>query len=1257
MAGPATQLLVALLLAAGATGQDVAVEEVPSVHTTEDQHLLLKACKLQCATAGFCCGRTGGCGRPSCVLGCEIAHGSPSLETCTGVCSKSTDCRAGAPSSPVNASGCGSCQVGADSGGSCKGMCEPNGGCEYGCQAFFQARLPTGQPPENPQAGCFESIDYRPTDMPGKSRTVQPSTFACQALCASTPGCAHFTWYADQGCHLKDETAVRIAGSAGALSGPTACKVSCAEEGIVYEPLDMPGQNQTTGVHWAADCQARCAGTLGCAHFAWLPDGRCHLQDAAATKMYVAATLVGVVAGPPVCEAGCHETDIRYEPLDMQDQAPSMESSARLCQARCNNTEGCTHFSYSPSGRCHLQDVYAKTRAFVVGYTSGPRSCKAPGGCLVQGQYYSPMGTPRGHTTDWRHCQYLCGADSACSHFSYWPDGQCFFIVLEESDGGVTHELAKASQDCSELLLAPAGPCNGSGVVSGPQGCGPRFYDQYPGSDGVSPSTVHVAPAASTVQELPSPPTVASPPPPPVSSHKGETIHLELDMQGIDYQVLVADPALKSQFEAAVKAAVVAAAAASPRVSVAVVPASGSVAAQVSIVPSAASFDAVLSKIKSSQGALAVNVTKQVDRLLNVTATCTARVSTKAQESALASKPTEQVLAEQEDDAGCFVIGYYYVSKVKLEVASASWPACQKLCSTTIGCQHFSYWPDNNCVEHFESEGDEIYLFNSTEHCNQKTGVGSPGHRGCGGDLVVAGAKACGPSFTSLYPDLTKVVNPGPNGTLPAPPPPSGQGAPAAFHAGEDVEALSSNGTWLQAKVVGANADGSYTLSWGNGVQDAMRRPEAIRSKAGRTEAAPPAFRPGDTVEGRSADGSWLPARVAGANADGSYTLVWADGLARESAKRPEEVRAKATAGRLVSFGVGDAVEGLLANGTWLPARVDEVNQNGTYTLVWDSGLTQQVVKRLEEVRKKGAFDVGEAVQARREGGRWRAATVSSVNSDGSYTVDWASGSTRPSVEAAADIRTKAADEESTAASTKASKSNAWVWVLTWTIIGLLVAASWVAVYFASKLEFPDGDQPGRGADNALPPQSEQKMTRGVQLDAYQRIEDRPPSPDRGEPEHATKAFTDVAQLTAIPSQATNKVVAAGNIVAGQPQVGSLALGAGMLGFQFWTPSLPPAPASKTWSLQPALLEVGPGHGAQSQPASAASLFDTLDQNHDGVISRQEFDTGWQAMHYTYPQYPVHVPQGVQFISAWRPQVWRSTTPRYMPLQQTDAPL
>jgi hypothetical protein len=75
--------------------------------------------------------------------------------------------------------------------------------------------------------GCYQQGTYyveengHPT-MEGTQRTKVGDVAACQALCASTAGCAHFSFWKDGGCLLTSQYAVSKQ-SASATAGPSSC--------------------------------------------------------------------------------------------------------------------------------------------------------------------------------------------------------------------------------------------------------------------------------------------------------------------------------------------------------------------------------------------------------------------------------------------------------------------------------------------------------------------------------------------------------------------------------------------------------------------------------------------------------------------------------------------------------------------------------------------------------------------------------------------------------------------------------------------------------------------------------------------------------------------------------------------------------------------------------------------------------------------------------------------------------------------------
>jgi len=74
-----------------------------------------------------------------------------------------------------------------------------------------------------PSSNCFqENMGYKPLDMPGQQRSHEDNAAACQARCARTPGCAHFTFWGDGGCHLQN-SAANAEKQNGLTAGPPQC--------------------------------------------------------------------------------------------------------------------------------------------------------------------------------------------------------------------------------------------------------------------------------------------------------------------------------------------------------------------------------------------------------------------------------------------------------------------------------------------------------------------------------------------------------------------------------------------------------------------------------------------------------------------------------------------------------------------------------------------------------------------------------------------------------------------------------------------------------------------------------------------------------------------------------------------------------------------------------------------------------------------------------------------------------------------------
>eukprot|EP01065_Artemidia_motanka_P036254 TRINITY_DN44170_c0_g1_i1.p1 TRINITY_DN44170_c0_g1~~TRINITY_DN44170_c0_g1_i1.p1 ORF type:complete len:626 (+),score=145.66 TRINITY_DN44170_c0_g1_i1:50-1927(+) len=80
-------------------------------------------------------------------------------------------------------------------------------------------------PPPVVAVECLESgVRYEPLNMPGQTRSEAAVAHQCQQRCASVPGCAHFAFYEDGGCHLQSKRAKRVEVPGEEVSsGPRSC--------------------------------------------------------------------------------------------------------------------------------------------------------------------------------------------------------------------------------------------------------------------------------------------------------------------------------------------------------------------------------------------------------------------------------------------------------------------------------------------------------------------------------------------------------------------------------------------------------------------------------------------------------------------------------------------------------------------------------------------------------------------------------------------------------------------------------------------------------------------------------------------------------------------------------------------------------------------------------------------------------------------------------------------------------------------------
>jgi len=152
----------------------------------------------------------------------------------------------------------------------------------------------------------------------------------------------------------------------------------CFESGVQWTPIDMMGTYGIKEVDEFA-CQKKCMETQGCSHFSFWKLGRlCHLQDRYAQRREYRE---GFISGPFQCwsylvpgEYAKLDTNHTYVPPQFRCMQIGVTWSPDLtstymeggrdelvfkCQQKCQDTEGCRHFTAMFPGLCRLAGEFA----------------------------------------------------------------------------------------------------------------------------------------------------------------------------------------------------------------------------------------------------------------------------------------------------------------------------------------------------------------------------------------------------------------------------------------------------------------------------------------------------------------------------------------------------------------------------------------------------------------------------------------------------------------------------------------------------------------------------------------------------------------------------------------------------------------------------------------------------------------------------------------------------------------------------------
>lgn len=239
---------------------------------------------------------------------------------------------------------------------------------------------------------------------------------------------------------------------------------------------------------------------------------------------------------------------------------------------------------------------------------------------------------------------------------------------------------------------------------------------------------------------------------------------------------------------------------------------------------------------------------------------------------------------------------------------------------------------------------------------------------------------------------------------------------------GAAVEALFKGGRkWYKGKVLRANPDGSYAISYDDGDRELKVPAEMVRSLEPASSfndegSGATSFKVGQNIEARfRGRRKYFQGIISRVNRDGTYAIDYADGD-QERAVDASMIRALGGSPRggieveePKQLQRGDLVEARYKGGKrFYKGKIMRVNINGTYDIAYDDGdrergVSAEDVRSLKEATtgrgdREGGRDppglrVGSLVEARYQRGRkWFKGKITRVNTDGSFNIAYDDG-------------------------------------------------------------------------------------------------------------------------------------------------------------------------------------------------------------------------------------------------------------------------
>jgi hypothetical protein len=166
-------------------------------------------------------------------------------------------------------------------------------------------------------------------------------------------------------------------------------------------------------------------------------------------------------------------------------------------------------------------------------------------------------------------------------------------------------------------------------------------------------------------------------------------------------------------------------------------------------------------------------------------------------------------------------------------------------------------------------------------------------------------------------------------------------------------------------------------------------------------------YKLGDKIQAKWKGGSYYPGTIAMVNTDGTYNINYDDGdkesnVMEANIKLPEPV-AKST----TTFKAGDKVKAKWKGGSYYTGTIATVNADGTYNIDYDDGdkesnvMSANIMLLETEAKAPVTYKVGDKVKAQWQGGTvFFNGTIATVNTDGTYNIDYDDGDKESNVPA-----------------------------------------------------------------------------------------------------------------------------------------------------------------------------------------------------------------------------------------------------------------